>query len=593
MGGPGSGRKRLTPEARLARQAKREAQQAVMRAEQEKARRVAKEAKEAEKGLVFGFDQVAEGGSALWGSRWASKQKMAIAEHPHNLPWDAPGLSRFQRVIRFLQELTITSGTEEGKLLTIRPFQREFLQEVYREDHGHRPVRTAVMSMARKNGKSQLAAGLALCHLCGPESESRGEVYSCANDRFQSSKIFHEMCALIRGHSWLRARTNILFHQKVITDLITGSIYVALSRDARTKMGLSPSFCIYDELGQALDDSLYRAMDSAMGARRDPLMMVISTQAADDLAPLSRLIDYGLKIKAGIIEDPSFHLTLFAADMADDPWDPASWKKANPALGDFRSLEDVERQALQAKRIASQENSFRNLILNQRIAAEARFIEREQWAACAGEAKIPPGARVYGAVDLGSTRDMSALVLIHQDVDGIFHVEPHFWLPGDPIERSSEDRAPYDVWVRDGLLNRCGESTDPALIARKIAELNGKYRIQFIAFDRWRIGDLQRELTDIGCSVQLVGHGQGFKDMTPAVDVLERFVFQKRIRHGDNPVLAMNVSHAVITRDAANGRKLDKAKSNGRIDGLVALAMAFSIAVIKGTKPVDVTTMIV
>jgi phage terminase large subunit-like protein len=529
----------------------------------------------------------------LYGSRWSARRLADFQPPPEGFPWEKPGLSRCERVVAFLQSLNITSGTESGRKLVLRPFQMEFVRAVYDARSGTRAVRTAVLSLGRKNGKTQLAAALALCHLCGPEAESRGEIYSCANDRFQAAKIFSEMCAMIRLQPWLLARTNITQNVKQIVDLVSGSIYVALSREAKTKMGLSPSFVVYDELGQAPDDELYRAMDSAMGARAEPLLMVISTQAADDFAPMSRLIDYGLKINAGQMEDPAFHLTLYAANETDDPWSPATWKKANPALGDFRSLEDVQRQALQAQRMPAQENSFRNLILNMRVAAEARFIERNAWIECGGAAVIPRGARCYAAVDLGATRDMSALVLIHQDADGVFHVQPHYWLPGNVQARTNEDRVPYDAWVRQGLINAVGETTDPQAIALKIAELNGIYRIMTLAFDRWRIGDLQRELSAIGCSVQLVPHGQGYKDMGPAVDVLERFIIQKRIRHGNHPVLAMNAAHAVVTRDPAGSRKLDKAKSNGRIDGLVAAAMAFSIALIKGEKQVDITTMIV
>jgi phage terminase large subunit-like protein len=188
---------------------------------------------------------------------------------------------------------------------------------------------------------------------------------------------------------------------------------------------------------------------------------------------------------------------------------------------------------------------------------------------------------------------MSALVLVYQDIDGVFHVKPEFWLPGDIRERGDVDRAPYEVWAREGLLTPSGATTDPALIARRIAELSGDYRLMTLAFDRWRINDLQRELDAIGCEVTLIPHGQGFKDMTPAVDVVERLVVQQRIRHGGNPVLATCVANAVITRDPAGGRKLDKAKSTGRIDGLVAMAMAFSIALImKGPDEVDVRGMI-
>src|SRR5215831_12806057 len=169
-------------------------------------------------------------------------KKLALADYPGPLPWEKPGQSRYQRIVAFLQDLTITAGSETGKKLKVRGFQHKFLRKTYREDHGRRPVRTAVQSLARKNGKTQLAAGLALAHLCGPEAESRGEVYSCANDRFQASKIFHEMCAMILAHPYLEARTNIVYHRKEIIDLITGSVYAALSREAKTKMGLSPSF---------------------------------------------------------------------------------------------------------------------------------------------------------------------------------------------------------------------------------------------------------------------------------------------------------------------------------------------------------------
>jgi phage terminase large subunit-like protein len=314
----------------------------------------------------------------------------------------------------------------------------------------------------------------------------------------------------------------------------------------------------------------------------------ISTQAANDAARLSRLIDYGIKVRDKEIDDPSFHLTLYAADADDDPWSIKTWRKANPALDDFRSLEDVERLASQARRMPGQENSFRNLILNQRVAAHVPFITSAAWKACGQPANISHGAKVYAALDLGSTRDMTALILVGEDIDSVFHVQPHFWLPGDIEERESEDHAPYREWELQGYLTPIGDATDPKVIALKIAELNGKYRIAALAFDRWRICDLKRELDAIGCNVPLVAHGQGFRDMSPAVDILERLIVQKRVRHDNHPTLAMCAASAVITRDPAGNRKLDKAKSKGRIDGLVSLAMALSVAMVKQAQPVEV-----
>jgi phage terminase large subunit-like protein len=223
-------------------------------------------------------------------------------------------------VIAFLEDLELTAGMQAGTKLRLRPWQRRFVKAVYREDkRGARPIRTAVLSMARKNGKSQLAAALALCHLCGPEAESRGEVYSCANDVFQSGRIFDEMVALIDRHPALSARTDVISFRKKIHDLVNGSIYAALTAEPRTKLGLSPSFVIHDELGSAPERALYDAMDSAMGARENPLMLVISTQAADDFAPMSQLVDCGLKVRAKQIKDSSFQVPCIAPSRTMTP----------------------------------------------------------------------------------------------------------------------------------------------------------------------------------------------------------------------------------------------------------------------------------
>ena len=336
----------------------------------------------------------------------------------------------------------------------------------------------------------------------------------------------------------------------------------------------------------------YDAMDSALGARENPLMLIISTQAADDFAPMSQLVDYGLKLKGGEIKDPAFHLTLYSAPEDADPWSKKAWKAANPALDDFRSLSDVQRLAKQAQRMPARENAFRNLILNQRVAAEARFLDAAAWRACSREPVIPQGARVYAGLDLGATRDLTALVIVWQDSEGVFHVRPYCWLPGNLQERSEQDRAPYAAWAKLGLLTAIGPTTDPRVIAQKIAEINATNKIAALAFDRWRINDLKREMDAIGCSIPIEPHGQGYRDMSPAVDIVERLVIQKKLRHGAHPVLAWCAANAVVTRDPAGGRKLDKAKSSGRIDALVALAMALSLALLKATKPIDIEALI-
>lgn len=501
-------------------------------------------------------------------------------------PWDEPGLTRAQRVIAFCEDLPITAGKLAGSKMGLRPWQCDFINDVYSDDEdGNRPVRTAVLSMGRKNGKTQLAAALALCHLVGPEAEPRGEVYSCALTRDQAAKLFAEMVAILKAHRELDDRCNIIRFTKQIEVLEgdgEGSIYAALSADAGSKLGLSPSFVVYDELGSAPNRALFDAMDTATGARDNPLMMVISTQAAADHAVMSELIDYGLKVQAGDVDDPSFHLTLYAAPQDSDPWAPETWALANPAMGDFRSLEDVKRQAGQARLVPSKEAAFRNLILNQRVSAVSRFIHKAEWDANGAAVDLASldGRECYGGLDLGATRDLTAFVLVFPDGYGHFDVVPRFFMPEGNIEdRSHEDRVPYDVWAKQGLVTLIpGATIDPGFVADALVTASTRYNIQSIAYDRWRIEDLRREVGLLGGMLPLAPFGQGFKDFSPAVDILERCVAEKLLRHGSNPVLNMCAANAVVTRDPAGGRKLDKAKAAGRIDGLVALAMALSIS---------------
>lgn len=499
---------------------------------------------------------------------------------PH--PWEDASLSRADRVIMFCESLPVTSGKLTGQSWRARPWQKRWLRKVYKTDRrGRRIVRTSVKSMARKNGKTDIAARLALCHLAGPEAEPRGEVYSAANDRTQAGKIFAEMVAIIMQVPWLKARVSIRRHSKELEDIGEGgtdSVYAALSADVATKHGLSPSFWVYDELGQSPDRKLFDVLDTAMGARDQPLGLVISTQAARDDAPLSELIDYGLRVKRKEIDDPTFHLELHTAPPELDPWDPATWKLANPALGDFRDLADVKRMAAQAQRMPSREASFRNLILNQRVDTVAQFLTAAVWGACAGPVDMEKlkGRPCFAALDLGASRDLTALVLLFTEGEGDkIDVVPFFWLAGDLREHEDADKAPYSMWRDQGLLLTGGAATlDPKIVALKIAELHGTYRLRGLGFDRWRIEDLKRELDAIGCDVPLVPFGQGFQDMSPAVDEMERLVFEAVLRHGGNPVLTWCVANTKTESDAAGNRKPSKKKSSGRIDGAVSLTMA-------------------
>jgi phage terminase large subunit-like protein len=524
--------------------------------------------------------------------------EIPASSEPH--PWEAPGLSRAERVIRFVEALPCTSGQWQGTKFRLRPWQKKQLRKIYRTDkNGRRVVRTVCWSMGRGNGKTGLAAVLALCHLAGPEAEARGEIYAAANDRFQAGRIFGEVAAIIERTPWLADRVSIRRHSKELEDIgKTGSFFAALSADVPSKHGLAPTFIVVDELGQSPSRDLLDALETSLGKRRDPMLWIISTQAARDEMPMSQIIDYGLRVQRGEIVDPSFHLVLNTAPKDADPWSPRTWKRANPGLGDILSREHVERLAHKAQRMPSAEASFRNLVLNQRVDATAQFITASVWAL--GNAPVAvdrlKGRPCWAGLDLGATRDLTALVLVFADdgasggsgaqpPEGIFSYDvlPFFWLPGDDLrDREDADRVPYVRWREEGhLLTVPGKTMDPAAVARKLAELHGQYDIKALAFDRWRIEDLKRELDAIGCDVPLQPFGQGYRDMAPAVDALEKLAVDGNLRHGANPLLTWCISNAKTTADPAGNRKLDKSKgkdAGARIDGAVALAMALGVA---------------
>lgn len=498
-------------------------------------------------------------------------------------------LSRVDRVISFIESLPITSGMLAGQRFRVRPWQRNILEGIYRtDDAGRRIVRQALLTLPRKNGKTGLTAALALVHLCGPEAEPRGQVYSAAADRNQASLIYNEMKAIIKAVPELDRRIIVRDFTKHLEDSVTGSIYMALSADSRTKHGFSASCVIYDELAQAPDRRLYDVLMTSTGGRAEPLAIIISTQSSDPHSIMTELVDYGVHVRDGVLKDPAFFPIIYTAPEDADPWSEDTWFACNPALGDFRSLEEMRSAALQAQRIPAREAAFRLLYLNQRISADARFIAREDWEACGGEVNIEAlrGRPCYGGLDLGSTTDLTSLVLYFPENDGA--VLAWFWVPADQLDdREHEDKVPYRTWHKAGFLEApAGRAIDKTAIIHRLAEIASMFDIKGLAYDRWRLEDLQKLITDEGISVALKAWGQGFRDMGPAVDALEAAILNRRIKHPKHPVLTWNVANAVVEIDPAGARKISKAKSTERVDGLVALAMAIGLHA-REPKPIE------
>jgi len=495
---------------------------------------------------------------------------------PH--PWEKKGLSRIARVISFIETLPVTAGAHAGRKFILRPWQKAIVRGIYAGGKAGRKVRTTLITLPRKNGKTALAAGLALCHLLGPESEKRGQVFSAAADREQAAIIFREMEAIILGVPWMEARCNIQRFAKVIEDQETGSTYKALSSDAKTKHGLSASFVVYDELAQAPNRELYDVLATSTAARKEPLMVVISTQSSDPNHVMSELVEYGRKVLDGVVADETFLPVIYEAPPDADVWDEKIWHECNPALGDFRSLEEMKQFAAQAKRIPAREAVFRNLYLNQPVDPEQRFIASADWDACAGQVELEPlrGQRCWGGLDLSSTQDLTALVLYFPDSGAVLC---WFWAPGDALrDKEHKDKAPYPLWHRQGSLEAFpGRAIDKTSIVRRLAEIASEYDLQGIAYDRWRMADLKKSLADEGIELPMADWGQGYKDMGPAVDELERLILDAKLRHGGHPVLTWCCSNAIVTVDPAGARKIDKGKSIDRVDGMVALAMAVGL----------------
>lgn len=461
------------------------------------------------------------------------------------------------------------------------------------------------MSIARKNGKTALIAALALAHLVGPEAIQNGEIYSAANDWEQAAQVFKVARQIVEADSDLSALVKVIPSTKTLACYSNGSFYRAISAEAGTKHGMNPSVVIYDELAQSKGRELYDVLDTSFGARSEPLFVVISTQSNDPEHILSKLIDDGLN--SG---DPRIVVHLYAVpDDAPNIFDPRVWKKANPALGDFRSLDDFKAIADKAKRDPSEEPKFRNLYLNQRVSPVASLIGRRDWMACAGAAEFEDGEEVYLGLDLSALHDLTALVVV--SAGDRSKVRPFLWKPAEWLQDHSRrdfgsGNARYVEWAKAGhLLTTSGRTVDKEAVARQIAALTGRYRVLGMAYDRWRIEDLRKEFDRIGLEthmdgdegdgLRLVPWGQGYRDMSPAVDAFGIAVMERKLEHPGNPVLTWNVANAVVGKpDPAGNRKLDKEKSRFRIDGAVALAMALGLKARDRLvdQPVDIAAMI-
>ena len=491
--------------------------------------------------------------------------------------------TRAERNIAWCEQyLRIPEGKFVGQPLKMAEFMKEDFRAIYDNPNG---TRRAIISRGRKNAKTTESAMILMLHLCGPEARPNSQLFSAAQSREQASVLFALASKMVRMSPDLSEYVVIRDTAKQLYCPELGALYRALSAEASTAFGLSPVLIIHDELGQVKGprSALYEALETATAAQESPLSIVISTQAPTDGDLLSVLID-----DAATGADPRTVLRFQTAPEHLDPFTEDAIKAANPAFSVFMNREEVLAMAQDAKRMPSRQAEFENLVLNRRVDMNAPFVSRRVWTECAGPVvESFDGLPVFGGMDLSEVADLTALVLV-APVEGIWNVKPTFWLPGQGLaDKARADRVPYDVWAKDGWLTPSpGATVDYEYVAEHLADLCDRQDVRKIAFDRWNWRHLKPWLSKVGFSDdQLEGDtaifepmGQGVQSMSPALRDLESALLNGKIVHGGHPVLTMCAANATVQADPAGNRKLTKSKSHGRIDGMVALAMAMSVA---------------
>lgn len=485
-------------------------------------------------------------------------------------------LTRGERNILWIEKFCrIPEGRLVGQPVKLSVHQKRWICRIYDS-----PTRVFILSMARKNAKTALSAFLLLLHLCGPEAKPNSQLYSAAQSREQASILFALAAKVVRMSPDLSEFVGIRDTAKQLYCDELGTLYRALSADAATAYGLSPVFVVHDELGQVKGprSELYEALETASAAQEAPLSIVISTQAPTDADLLSLLIDDGL---TGA--DPRIKVELCTAPLDLDPFGEEAIRAANPHFDVFMNKEEVFRQASDAKRMPSAEAGYRNLILNQRVEARSPFITRSIWQENGAEPDgFDSSTEVFGGLDLSSVSDLTALVLTAKQDEG-FGVQCTFWLPESGlVEKARADRVPYDLWHRQGFLNTTpGASIEYEFVAARLREVFDRHNVRAIAFDRYNMRFLRPWLERAGFSPEelerFVEFGQGFQSMSPALRELESLLLARRLKHGNHPVLTMCAANATVATDPAEQRKFIKGKATGRIDGMVALAMAVGV----------------
>jgi phage terminase large subunit-like protein len=515
------------------------------------------------------------------------------------LRWE---LAAAERVFGYFHEV-LRLVNDAGRVVPFKlhPSQQFIVGSLFgwKGPDGYRRYRVAYIEQGKGNGKSPLVGAIGLYMLTG-DGEVQAQVFSAAVDRDQAKVPFHFAVSMVDRSELLSGaitksggkfgdvtKVHNLFHRK------SGSYFRALSSDnaGRGKSGFLPHCVILDELHEHPTDAMVEFVRANTKGRKQPLVLMITNSGVYDPTSVCwRYHNYAERLMTGTGEvDDEFFAYVCSLDKGDCWTDRAVWKKGNPLLGVSIPERYLEQQVREATGMPSKQSVVRRLNFCEWVESAAPFVEPEVWTANGATVNVEElrGRSCSGGLDLSGKNDLTALCLVFKLDNGTKPVLSFFWTPKDTLrEREDRDRAPYQQWVREGhLIAKEGRTIDYRWVAKKIGELTSLYRIESIAFDRWRIDDLQRELDAEGVDVTLIPHGQGFQDMNPAVESLEDDLLESRLQHGNHPVLTWCVANVRVTEDPAGNRKFDKRKATGRIDGCVALAMADNLSLVRNPEP--------
>jgi phage terminase large subunit-like protein len=489
------------------------------------------------------------------------------------------------QAVNFIQCLTHTKGIWSGKRFLLMPWQEQIIRDIFGtlKPNGYRQFNTAYIEIPKKNGKSELAAAVALKLLCA-DYEDGAEVYGCAADRQQASIVFEVAADMVRNSSSLSKYCKVNKSQKRITYTPRNSFYQVLSAEAYSKHGFNVHGVIFDELHAQQDRRLFDVMTKGSGdARTQPLFFLITTAGTDIHSICYEQHQKAQDILKGRKVDPTFYPVIYGADENDDWTDPKVWQKANPSLGSTITLDKVQAACESAKQNPAEENAFRQLRLDQWVKQAVRWMPMDKWEKCKcdiDESELE-GRVCYGGLDLSSTTDITAFVLVFPplDDDEPYIILAYFWIPEENMDiRVRRDHVPYDVWERQGYLQTTeGNVVHYGFIEKFIEDLGERFNIKEIAFDRWGATQMVQNLEGMGFTV--VPFGQGFKSMSPPTKELLKLVLEKKIAHNGHPVLRWMMDNVVIKKDPSGNIKADKEKSPEKIDGAIATIMALDRAI--------------